>query len=123
MKGAVMLDRADAEAYASWFGCLADPTRLQLLHLLATARQPMTVGALAAGVGVGQPTVSGHVRRLAELEFVFVERVGTSSRVRVNPDCLAGFPSAAEVVMGQAPVRVDSRSHTLAPWQAGTGGG
>ena len=116
-----MLDRADAEAYASWFGCLADPTRLQLLHLLATARQPMTIGALAAEVGVGQPTVSGHVRRLAELEFVFVERVGTASHVRVNPDCLAEFPSAAEVVMGQAPVRADNRRHALAPWQAGAG--
>ncbi|MFR9756307.1 ArsR/SmtB family transcription factor [Streptomyces sp. TR06-5] len=118
-----MLDRADAEAYARWFGCLADPTRLQLLHLLAAAPQPMTIGLLAAEVGVGQPTVSGHVRRLAELEFVFVERVGTASHVRVNPDCLAEFPTAAEVVMGRTPVRTDSRRHILAPWQAGAGDG
>lgn len=116
-----MLNRADAEAYASWFECLADPTRLQLLHLLATAQQPMTIGALAAEVGVGQPTVSNHVRRLAELEFVFVERVGTASHVRVNPVCLAGFPTAAEVVMGRAPVRASSRQRALAPWQAEAG--
>lgn len=117
------MNRSDAEAYASWFECLADPTRLQLLHLLATAGQPMTVGALAAEVGVGQPTVSGHVRRLAELEFVFVERVGTASHVRVNPVCLAGFPTAAEVVMGRAPVRVSSRRRALAPWQTEAGDG
>ncbi|MEU8518375.1 metalloregulator ArsR/SmtB family transcription factor [Streptomyces sp. NBC_01216] len=117
-----MLDRSSAEAYASWFGCLADPTRLQLLHLLATERTSMTIGALAAATGVGQSTVSAHVRRLAELEFVFVERVGTASHVRVNPDCLDEFPTAAEVVMGLAPVRVANSSRALAPWQTGERG-
>jgi DNA-binding transcriptional ArsR family regulator len=114
-----MLDRAEAEAYASWFACLADPTRLQLLHQLAIAPGPMTIGALAAEVGVGQSTVSGHVRRLAELEFVFVERVGTSSLVRVNEVCLTKFPGAAEVVMGRAPVRAATQRRALAPWQTG----
>ncbi|EST33596.1 hypothetical protein N566_19330 [Streptomycetaceae bacterium MP113-05] len=114
-----MLDRGSAEAYASWFGCLADPTRLQLLHLLAAAGEPMSVGALVSALGVGQSTVSAHVRRLAELEFVFVERAGTASLVRVNPDCLAEFPTAAEVVMGRTPVRPGSSAHALAPWQVG----
>ena len=113
-----MLDRTDAEAYASWFECLADPTRLQLLHLVAAAPQPMTIGALSSELGVGQSTVSGHVRRLSALEFVFVERVGTASHVRVNPKCLAEFPSAAEVVMGRPPVRSSTRRLVLAPWQA-----
>lgn len=117
-----MLDRSSAEAYASWFGCLADPTRLQLLHLLASVGEPMTVGALVSSLGVGQSTVSAHVRRLAELEFVFVERAGNASLVRVNPDCLAEFPTAAEVVMGRAPVRAGSNESVLAPWQAGDRG-
>jgi ArsR family transcriptional regulator, arsenate/arsenite/antimonite-responsive transcriptional repressor len=116
-----MLGRAEAEAYASWFACLADATRLQLLHQLAIAQEPMTIGALAAAVGVGQPTVSGHVRRLAELEFVFVERVGTSSLVRLNEVCLTEFPSAAEVVMGRAAVRAVTQRRTLAPWQTAAG--
>ena len=114
-----MLDRSSAEAYASWFGCLADPTRLQLLHLLATRGSSMTVGELVSALGVGQSTVSAHVRRLAELEFVCVERAGTASLVRVNPDCLAEFPTAAEVVMGRVPVRAESSAGVLAPWQAG----
>lgn len=115
-----MLDRAEAEAYASWFTCLAEPTRLQLLHQLAISPKPMTIGALAAKVGVGQSTVSGHVRRLADLEFVFVERVGTSTLVRVNEACLTEFPGAAEVVMGRAPVRTTTQRRVLAPWQTGT---
>jgi DNA-binding transcriptional ArsR family regulator len=113
-----MLERPIAEAYASWFDALSDPTRLQLLHLLATSSAPMTVGALVNALGVGQSTVSAHVRRLAVLEFVFVERVGTASYVRVNRDCLTEFPTAAEVVMGRVPVREDRRTVATAPWQS-----
>lgn len=113
-----MLDRSAAEAYAGWFDCLSDPTRLQLLNLLATATAPMTVGALVEALAVGQSTVSAHVRRLAALEFVFVERVGTASYVRVNRDCLTEFPTAAEVVMGRVPV-ADGRSPLAsAPWRS-----
>lgn len=95
------MKRVEAETYASWFRCLADATRLQLLRVLAEASRPMTVGELVDAVGVGQSSVSGHVRRLADSEFVFVDRVGTSTRVRVNDDCLTALPAAAEAIMGR----------------------
>jgi len=98
-----MLDREVAEAYASWFRCLADPTRIQLLHLLATHDAPTTVGQLVGQVGVGQSTVSHHLKVLAQVGFVTVEHAGTSSRFQVNPRCLAAFPTAADVVMGRQP--------------------
>ncbi len=116
-----MLDRPTAVAYASWFACLSDPTRLQLLHELATAEGSRSVGQLVDALGVAQSTVSAHLRRLAELEFVFVERVGTTSRVRVNPDCLAAFPTAAEIVMARVPVQVaDSRTGSRTGSRAGS---
>lgn len=95
-----MLDRAAAELYASWFRCLADATRIQILQLLASRGAPMTVGQIVAQVGVGQSTVSHHLKRLAEAGFVTVERAGTASWFRVNPRCVAHFPTAADVVMG-----------------------
>lgn len=95
------MDRSEAETYASWFRCLADATRLQLLRVLAEASEPMTIGQLVAAVGVGQSTVSGHVRRLADSEFVVVERVGTTTYVRVNDDCLTALPDAAAAIMGR----------------------
>ena len=98
-----MLDRQVAEDYASWFRCLADPTRIQLLHLLATSDGPMTVGELVRQVDVGQSTVSHHLKVLAQVRFVTVEHAGTSSRYQVNPRCLAAFPTAADVVMGGQP--------------------
>ena len=98
-----MLDRQAAEDYASWFRCLADPTRIQILHLLATSGGPMTVGEIVRQVGVGQSTVSHHHKVLTQVRFVTVEHAGTSSRYQVNPRCLAAFPTAADVVMGRIP--------------------
>jgi ArsR family transcriptional regulator, arsenate/arsenite/antimonite-responsive transcriptional repressor len=98
-----MLERALAEAYASWFRCLADPTRIQVLQLLAAHGGPMTVGEIVERVGVGQSTVSHHLKVLGQVGFVTAARAGTSSRYRVNPRCLAAFPTAADVVMGRRP--------------------
>ena len=97
------LDRATAQEWASWFRALGDPTRVLLLQLLATADEPMTVGDLTDRLDVGQSTVSHHLAKLAEVRFVLVEQVGTSSRWRVNHACIACFPSAAEAVMGRRP--------------------
>ena len=96
------LRREQAELYASWFRCLADPTRIQILNLLARERRPLSVGEIVAAVDVGQSTVSEHLRRLAETCFVLVEHQGTSSLFRINERCIACFPSAAELVMGEA---------------------
>jgi DNA-binding transcriptional ArsR family regulator len=95
-----MIDRNQAEMFASWFRCLADPTRIQILSLLATERRPMTVGEIVAEVDVSQSTVSEHLRRLAETCFVHVEHRGTSSLFRINESCIECLPSAAELVMG-----------------------
>lgn len=93
---------ADAAAtYAEWFATLADATRVRLLHAVSTAPTgAMKVGDLAVALGISQSTCSHHVRRLAEVGFVTVDKVGTSSVVTVNPACCTGLPHAADVVMG-----------------------
>jgi DNA-binding transcriptional ArsR family regulator len=98
----MILRREKAELYASWFRCLADPTRIQILNLLARERRPMSVGEIVVAVEVGQSTVSEHLRRLAETCFVLVEHRGASSLFRINERCIACFPSAADLVMGEA---------------------
>lgn len=95
------VDRSQAEQWAPWFQALGDPTRILILNLLASSGGPMTVGEITAALDVGQSTVSHHLARLADVRFVLVERVGTSSRWRVNERCLDCFPSAAHVVMGR----------------------
>jgi DNA-binding transcriptional ArsR family regulator len=98
---AQLIDRATAEAYATWFKALSDPTRVQILNMLALAPGAMSVGEIVARLGVGQSTVSHHLKLLAEVRFVLRERQGTSMLYSINVACVACFPSAADAVMGR----------------------
>lgn len=96
-----VLAEDSAATYAEWFASLSDPTRVRLLHAVSTAPAGrIRVGDLAAVLGISQSTCSHHVRKLAEVGFVFVDKVGTASVVTVNPACCTGLPHAADVVMG-----------------------
>jgi DNA-binding transcriptional ArsR family regulator len=95
------LDRATATEYASWFKALADPTRIQIVTLLARRARPMNVGEIVAAVDVGQSTVSAHLKVLAEVRFVLFEHRGSSTYYRINEVCVDCFPTAADVVMGR----------------------
>ncbi|PZS19134.1 MAG: transcriptional regulator [Pseudonocardiales bacterium] len=104
------LARATADEYASWFRALADGTRVQIVSLLARRGGPMTVGEIVAEVEVGQSTVSAHLKVLAEVGFLLVERRGTSGYYRINDVCVDCFPSAADIVMGR-PVPAQVSTH------------
>ena len=95
------LDRATAAEYATWFKALADATRIQIVSLLARRAVPMNVGEIVAAVGVGQSTVSAHLKVLAEVRFVLAEPRGTATYYRINDACVDCFPTAADVVMGR----------------------
>ena len=93
----------EADEYASWFRCLADGTRLLVLNAVASADRAVTVGEIVERVGVGQSTVSHHLRVLAAERFVYAQADGTRTLVTVNPDCLKALPEAASRIMGFEP--------------------
>ena len=94
-----------AATYAEWFGTISDPTRLKLLHAVASSPSgPLTVGELADRLGISQSTCSHHVRKLSEVGFVIPDRVGRTTVVSVNQSCCTGLPHAADVVMGTVAV-------------------
>jgi DNA-binding transcriptional ArsR family regulator len=111
------VDRASADVWASWFRCLGDATRVLVLNRLAVAGRPMSVGEIVEAVDVGQPTVSHHLKILSEVGFVLVEGRANVRLYRVNEHCLALFPSAADVVMGQLPRYDPTLAACRAPWQ------
>lgn len=111
----MIVARSDAEVWASWFRALGDPSRILILNLLAASDRPMTVGEIVNAVDIGQSTVSHHLKILADVRFVLVERQGTTSEYRVNERCLTCFPSAAELVMGRIPAQVSTPDVLAAP--------
>ena len=94
------LSPVDAATYAEWFACLADPTRVRLLHAVAVAGRAVPVGELAEQVGISQSTCSHHIRKLADVGFVVLRKEKTATLVTVNAACCTGLPHAADAVMG-----------------------
>ncbi|MFC4373521.1 metalloregulator ArsR/SmtB family transcription factor [Nocardia halotolerans] len=126
--GADALSVEDATVYAEWFACLADPTRVRLLHLVATRPSGITVRELTEALSISQPTVSHHIRKLADVGFVATRKSGTSTVVVVDPTCCTGLPHAADAVMGvlaprpccptDLPADVRVRAMTESDWEA-----
>jgi DNA-binding transcriptional ArsR family regulator len=112
------IDRETAESYATWFKALSDPTRVQILNLLALAPGALSVGDIVDQSGVGQSTVSHHLKLLADVRFVLRERQGTSVYYSINVACVACFPSAADAVMGR-PTAVSPNNELAAAAAAG----
>jgi L-amino acid N-acyltransferase YncA/DNA-binding transcriptional ArsR family regulator len=96
------LARYEARQYAAWFRALSDPTRIQVVSVLARARGPLTVGQIVTATNVSQATVSQHLKVLAEVRFVLADRHGTRRYYRLNEACVGSFPTATDLVVGRA---------------------
>ena len=69
------LSEADAEAMAQVHAALADPVRLRLLSLIATAGELCSCD-MVEPLGKSQPTVSHHTRILAEAGLIEGDKRG-----------------------------------------------
>ncbi len=105
--------RARTESVARRLKAVADPTRLALLHSLATA--PSTVGELAVLFRLAQPTVSMHVKVLRQSGLVRSERQG--GRLRLTADA-----AAVERLLGEVRAAVLQGAGSVQPEGANTTG-
>lgn len=80
----------DAVELAAAFKALADPIRIRLLSLIATAPDGTACSCdLEAPVGKSQPTVSHHLAILAEAGLITKEKAGRWVNCSVVPERLA----------------------------------
>jgi ArsR family transcriptional regulator len=86
-----LLPDGQAERQSEDLGVLANPIRLQLLHLLLKEETPICVCDLTTALGLKQPTVSHHLRLLKEAGIVEMEKRGVWSHWSVKRDGLAQF--------------------------------
>lgn len=86
-----------AESAAALLKAIADPVRLRLMSIIATADETC-VCELSGEFDVSQPTISHHLRVLREAGWVDSERRGTWVYYRPRPEAigaLGGLFSAA----------------------------
>ena len=79
------LPEARADALAAVYKALGDPTRIQILHILATASEPVCVCDFTAAFDLGQPTISHHLATLREAGIVTSFKRGIWAFYRLNP--------------------------------------
>jgi ArsR family transcriptional regulator len=84
-----VIEPGDAERIAHTFKALGDPTRLRLLSLIAaTAGGEACICDLTEPVGLSQPTVSHHMKILADVGLVTREQRGRWAYFQVVPGAL-----------------------------------
>ena len=93
--GAAELSAPEAERMAGMFKALADPVRLRLFSRVAAHSSGEASVCDIQNVGVSQPTVSHHLKKLREAGLIISERRGTWVYCRVAPGVL---PAMAQML-------------------------
>ena len=88
--GAILqLNAAEASLLANRLGALADPVRLQILSMISTSPAgEVCACAFVDPIGKSQPTVSHHLKVLAEAGLVDGDKRGRWIWYRLTPGAL-----------------------------------
>jgi DNA-binding transcriptional ArsR family regulator len=81
------------------FACLADPTRREILRVLAEKPEP--VDSLAARFPVSRPAISKHLRKLKEAGLVSFASDGRSHVYRADLEALGEARAWIEAMWAQ----------------------
>ena len=73
---------------ATLFKALSDPHRVQIVNLLATNADPVCVCDITDSVGLTQPTVSFHLKKLVQSGLLNREQRGVWAYDSVNRKAL-----------------------------------
>jgi ArsR family transcriptional regulator, arsenate/arsenite/antimonite-responsive transcriptional repressor len=95
--GAPSLSDDQAEATAQVFKALADPHRVKIVNLLATSPEPVCVCEFTGPLGLSQPTVSHHLKKLTQAGLLEREQRGTWAYYSLRRDALGGLAAALDL--------------------------
>ena len=86
-----------AEATAGLFRALADPARVKILNLLARSDEPVCACEFEPALGLSQPTVSHHLKRLTEVGLLEREQRGKWAYFSLNGRAIARLATRVEI--------------------------
>src|SRR5919201_478890 len=87
----------EAEATARLFKALGDPARVRIVNLLATRREPVCVCELTEPLGLSQPTVSHHLKKLLDAGLVDREQRGRWAYYTLRRDAVETLAAVADL--------------------------
>jgi ArsR family transcriptional regulator len=95
--GATALSDEEAEATAELFKALGDPARVRLVNLLAQGDGEVCMCDLIEPVGLTQPTVSHHMKRLVDAGLVEREQRGKWAFFSLKRDAVEKLAVVADL--------------------------
>ncbi len=83
---------------AAIYKALGDPTRIQMLHVLAAASEPVCVCDFTAAFDLGQPTISHHLAKLRDAGIVTSFKRGIWAFYQLDTEMPAAARAAIRLV-------------------------
>jgi ArsR family transcriptional regulator len=94
---APLLDDEEAVATAELFKALADPARVRIVNVLATTDNPACVCELIEPLGLAQPTVSHHLKKLVDAGLLEREQRGKWAYFSLKRDAVEKLAAVADL--------------------------
>jgi ArsR family transcriptional regulator len=91
------LDEDEALATAELFKALGDTARVRIVNLLATSSEPVCACELHEPLGLSQPTVSHHLKKLTEAGLLEREQRGTWAYFSLKRDAVEKLAAVADL--------------------------
>jgi ArsR family transcriptional regulator, arsenate/arsenite/antimonite-responsive transcriptional repressor len=95
--GAPVLAEEQAVATAELFKALADPARVRIMNVLATKGEPVCACEFEPTLGLSQPTVSHHLKKLTEAGLLEREQRGRWAYFSLRRDAVEMLAAVADL--------------------------
>ena len=82
------MSEGDAAATAALFKALADPHRVRIVNILAVSGEPVCVCDLLDTLGLAQPTISFHMKKLMDAGLLEREQRGVWAYYSLRPNAV-----------------------------------
>ena len=76
---------------------LADPARVKIVNLLATRGEPLSADEFVEPLGLSQPTVSHHLKKLTESGLLMREQRGRFAFFSFNSDAVRTLAAVVDL--------------------------
>ncbi len=94
---APLLDEDEALATAELFRALGDPARVRIVNVLATTDEPVCVCELIEPLGLSQPTVSHHLKKLLDAGLLEREQRGKWAYFSLSREAVEKLAAVADL--------------------------
>ncbi len=92
-----MLAEGEARATAELFKALADPARVRIVNALARSEGPVCACEFEPALGLSQPTVSHHLKKLVEAGLLEREQRGRWAYFSLKRDAVETLAAVADL--------------------------